>query len=146
VALDEVVPTALATISGIEARVTIDVPPTLPLVRADAGLLERAIANIVANAARFTPVGDDVCIAAVERAGGVELRVVDHGPGLAPADRQRVFEPFQRLGDHASGEGVGLGLSVAKGMVEAMGGTLTVEDTAGGGLTMVLTLGRANGG
>jgi two-component system sensor histidine kinase KdpD len=68
------------------------------------------------------------------------VRVVDSGPGVAAADRERVFAPFQRLGDAPAGQGVGLGLAVARGLTEAMGGTLTAADTPGGGLTMVLEL------
>ena len=73
----------------------------------------------------------------------VELRVIDRGPGIAPDDRDRVFEPFQRFGDRSSSDGVGLGLAVAKGFVEAMGGDLTIEDTPGGGLTMVMSFSEA---
>jgi two-component system sensor histidine kinase KdpD len=76
-------------------------------------------------------------------AGQVELRVVDRGAGVRLADRERVFAPFQRLGDAPAGQGVGLGLAVARGLTEAMGGTLTAEDTPGGGLTMVLSLAAA---
>ena len=70
----------------------------------------------------------------------VELRVIDRGPGIPPSERERVFLPFQRLGDHGSETGVGLGLAVARGFVEAMGGEISVEDTPGGGLTMVIAL------
>jgi two-component system sensor histidine kinase KdpD len=71
----------------------------------------------------------------------VDLRIVDHGPGIPPADRYRIFQPFQRLGDHpTNGTGVGLGLAVARGFVDAMGGEIEVEDTPGGGVTMVLSL------
>jgi signal transduction histidine kinase len=69
----------------------------------------------------------------------LHLRVVDHGPGLPPADRDRVFAPFQRLNDHG-GSGLGLGLAIARGFTEAMSGTLTPSDTAGGGLTMTIDL------
>ena len=68
------------------------------------------------------------------------LFVVDHGPGIPVRDRDRVFEPFQRLGDRTSGDGTGLGLAVAKGFIELMDGELTIEDTPGGGTTMVVTL------
>jgi two-component system sensor histidine kinase KdpD len=73
----------------------------------------------------------------------VELRVVDHGPGVATADRDRLFAPFQRLGDSPAGQGVGLGLAVARGLTEAMAGMLTAEDTPGGGLTLVALLDAA---
>jgi two-component system sensor histidine kinase KdpD len=69
--------------------------------------------------------------------------VADRGPGVPEVDRERVFAPFQRLGDAPAGQGVGLGLAVARGLTEAMGGTLTAEDTPGGGLTMVLSLAPA---
>ncbi|MGH9295062.1 MAG: sensor histidine kinase, partial [Acidimicrobiales bacterium] len=77
-----------------------------------------------------SPEGEPVRLAASTTGGGVELRVSDRGPGIRPADRERVFEAFQRLGDSPRGAGVGLGLAVARGFVEAMGGELYVEDRA----------------
>lgn len=130
VGLDEVVARAVVTLPGRE-RVVLEVPESLPPVRADAGLLERVVANLVDNALRHDP-GDIVV------RGGVGLvEVVDHGPGLA--DVTSAFAPFQRLGDRSSG-GVGLGLAVARGFVEAMGGTITATTTEGGGLTMRVEL------
>ena len=70
----------------------------------------------------------------------VEIRVIDHGPGIPATDHERVFRPFQRLGDRDNTSGVGLGLALARGLVEAMGGELRPEDTPGGGLTMVVTV------
>ena len=70
----------------------------------------------------------------------MELRVIDRGPGIPPADLDRVFAPFQRLGDTDNTTGVGLGLALSRGLTEAMGGTLTPEETPGGGLTMVLSM------
>jgi two-component system sensor histidine kinase KdpD len=139
VGLEEVVAPAL---SGLPpgAAVEVDVPDTLPKVNADPGLLERALANVVENALTFAPAETAVRIEAGAVAGRVDLRVVDRGRGIPVADRERVFLPFQRLGDHPNGAGVGLGLAVAKGFVEAMGGELAVEDTPGGGCTMVLSL------
>jgi two-component system sensor histidine kinase KdpD len=72
--------------------------------------------------------------------GVVDVRVVDRGPGVRSDERARLFVPFQRRGDAAQGEGVGLGLAVARGFVEAMGGVIEVEDTPGGGLTLVIRL------
>jgi two-component system sensor histidine kinase KdpD len=128
---------------GQRGRVTLHSPDDLPPVLADPGLLERVIANLVGNAARHAPTGPiDVRTGAV--AGRVELLVVDRGPGVPQADRERVFAPFQRLGDAPAGQGVGLGLAVARGLAEAMGGTLIAEDTPGCGLTVVLSLAVAD--
>ncbi|MCZ2810128.1 DUF4118 domain-containing protein [Modestobacter sp. VKM Ac-2979] len=121
------------------ARVLVHSPADLPPVLADPGLLERVVANLADNATRHASSGP-VDLRAGAAAGRVELRVVDRGPGVRPADRERVFAPFQRLGDAPGGQGVGLGLAVARGLTEAMGGTLTAEDTPGGGLTMVVSL------
>jgi len=140
IALDEVVPTALATISGLRSPVEVDISPELPLVVADPGLLERAIANLVANADEVTPAASSIRIAASHHGSEVQLRIVDQGPGVPAGERERMFRPFQRLGDASSGSGVGLGLTVAKGIIEAMGGALGTEDTPGGGLTMVISL------
>jgi len=109
-------------------------------VSADAGLLERAVANIVEIALRHSPVGMSVLVSARALRGRVVLRVVDQGPGVKDADKMRIFRAFQRLGDAPAGHGVGLGLAVARGFVEANRGTLEAEDTPGGGLTMVLSL------
>jgi two-component system sensor histidine kinase KdpD len=145
VALDEVVPRALAMLDA--RRVVVDVPEDLPLVRADAGLLERAVANVVENALRHSPAGMSVLVRARLMRDRVVLRVVDQGPGVPDADKQRIFRAFQRLGDTPvrrdqapARPGVGLGLAVARGFVEANDGRLEAEDTPGGGLTMVISL------
>jgi hypothetical protein len=70
----------------------------------------------------------------------VQLRIIDHGPGIPEDQRDHVTLPFQRLGDRSNGTGVGLGLALSRGLIEAMGGTLVPETTPGGGLTMVLML------
>jgi two-component system, OmpR family, sensor histidine kinase KdpD len=138
--LDEVVPMALVGIRDPESAVVLYVPETLPIVAVDKGLLERAVANVVENAVKYSPDGELVTVSASALADRVEVRVVDRGPGIPEEAKDRIFEPFQRYGDAPRGAGVGLGLAVARGFVEAMGGTLTAEDTPGGGLTMVLTL------
>ncbi|MFE6224647.1 MULTISPECIES: sensor histidine kinase KdpD [unclassified Streptomyces] len=141
--LDEVVPMALGGVPDGSAEA--DIPESLPMVEVDKGLLERAVANIVENAVKYSPDGVPVAVGASVLGDRVELRVVDRGPGVPDASKDGIFEPFQRFGDAPRGSGVGLGLAVARGFVEAMGGTLSAEDTPGGGLTMVLTL-RAAGG
>jgi two-component system sensor histidine kinase KdpD len=138
VGLDEVVPAALVGLD--DARLAVDVPETLPRVRADAALLERVVANVVENALSWSPPDASVRIEACATPSTVELNVVDRGPGIPLAQRDEVFRPFQRLGDRSTDTGVGLGLAVARGFVEAMDGTIEVDDTPGGGTTMVISL------
>ncbi|MFK0001726.1 DUF4118 domain-containing protein [Paenarthrobacter sp. NPDC090522] len=147
----EVIP---ASLHGVPAgTVRVDLPANMPEVEADAGMLERVIANIVENAVKYAPNTDIVVVGA---AGGLstvalngrpagELRVIDHGQGVPAANVLQMFQPFQRLDDVPAATGVGLGLAVAKGFIEAMAGTLTAEETPGGGLTMVLRLPLSTG-
>ncbi|WP_328684650.1 ATP-binding protein [Streptomyces sp. NBC_00343] len=134
--LEEVLPMALADVPDVDLRDVESIPPVL----VDPPLLERVIANLAGNAARHTPAGRRVMVTASALGGRVELRVVDRGPGLPTTGRERLFEPFQRLGDTDNTTGLGLGLALARGLTEAMNGTLTPEDTPGGGLTMVVSL------
>jgi two-component system, OmpR family, sensor histidine kinase KdpD len=139
--LEEIAPLALRGLDA--AKVGLDIPDALPLVATDPGLLERAVANLVANALRYSPPGLAPHLVAHTEGDAVYLDVIDHGPGVPETMKQRIFEPFQQLGDQRNNEGVGLGLAVARGFVEATGGTLTAEDTPGGGLTMRLRLQQA---
>ncbi|MBB1258796.1 ATP-binding protein [Streptomyces alkaliterrae] len=136
--LDEVVPRALGGVP--EDSVCLEIPESLALVAVDPGLLERSVANIVENAVKYSPPGERVKVSASRLRDRVELRVTDRGPGVPDSHKERIFEPFQRHGDAPRGAGVGLGLAVARGFAEAMGGSLEAEDTPGGGMTMVLTL------
>ncbi|MEU8456482.1 ATP-binding protein [Streptomyces griseoaurantiacus] len=138
--LDEVIPMALGGIPDPAMTVALDIPETLPMVAVDKGLLERAVANVVENAVKYSAADEPVLVLASAHADRVEVRVVDRGPGVPDEAKDRIFEPFQRYGDAPRGAGVGLGLAVARGFAAAMGGTLDAEDTPGGGLTMVLTL------
>ncbi|NUT34133.1 MAG: DUF4118 domain-containing protein, partial [Hamadaea sp.] len=143
IAVDEVVAAALLHQPESADDIDVDVPDDLPLAYADPGLLERVVANLVANAVRHHPPGTPVLLTGLSTAASVELHVIDRGPGIPEADRERVFAPFQRLGDRTTTGGLGLGLAIARGFTEAMGGTLTASDTSGGGLTMTVVLPRA---
>jgi two-component system, OmpR family, sensor histidine kinase KdpD len=138
--IEEVAPVALR---GLDAAMSlrIAVPDELPLVRADPGLLERVLANLFSNALRHSPPSRPPVLRAFQRAEApqtVVLEVTDHGQGVPDELKSRIFEPFQRL-DHRNA-GVGLGLAVAKGFTEAMGGSIAAADTPGGGLTIRVTL------
>ncbi|WP_280308388.1 sensor histidine kinase KdpD [Nocardia abscessus] len=109
-------------------------------VRADSGLLERVLANLIDNALRHAPHAGTVRITAERTGDRVSIAVVDTGPGVPHGTEEQLFEPFQRLGDRDNTTGVGLGLSVVRGFVEAMGGTVHAEPTPGGGLTMLVDL------
>jgi two-component system, OmpR family, sensor histidine kinase KdpD len=137
--LEEVAPAVVRGLDGGE-RLRLLIPDDLPLVAADPGLLERALANLVSNALRYSPADRPPSL--VARAAGefVRIEVVDHGPGVPDALKMHILRPFQQGGDQRLGSGVGLGLAVAKGFVESMGGRLDVADTSGGGLTMRVDL------
>ncbi|MFD3511658.1 ATP-binding protein [Streptomyces sp. NPDC058657] len=141
--LDEVIPMALVGVP--DDSVHLDIPETLPMVAVDRGLLERAAANLVENAVKYSPGNAPVTVSASALGDRVEVRITDRGPGVPDDSKERIFEPFQRYGDAPRGAGVGLGLAVARGFVESMGGTLSAEDTPGGGMTMVVTLKVAPG-
>jgi two-component system sensor histidine kinase KdpD len=143
--LEEVVQRALVGIGkrstavgrGSIDRVKVEVGGTIAM--ADAGLLERVLANVIDNALHYAP-KSMVRVNAGQVAGRVLINVVDEGPGVAKGAAEQMFEPFQRLGDTDNSTGLGLGLSVAKGFVEAMGGTIAATDTPGGGLTILVDL------
>ena len=136
---EEVVAAAASSI-GIAPleQLVVDVPETLPPIAADPALLERSVANVVANALRHGA-GAPVELHASAGEGVVELAIVDHGPGVPADQHERLFEPFQRLGD-TGGTGVGLGLAVAYGFVTAMHGSIETGETPGGGLTVRISL------
>ncbi len=143
--LEEVVQRALVGIGkrttvfgrGSLDRVKVEVGGTIAM--ADAGLLERVLANVIDNALRYAP-HSMVRVNAGRVGTRVLINVVDEGLGVAKGAAEQMFEPFQRLGDTDNSTGLGLGLSVAKGFVEAMGGTITASDTPGGGLTILVDL------
>lgn len=139
VGLDEIVDAALTNLPPVNTdKIHVDIAMDLPPVSVDSGLAERAVANILANAINWSPTDRPVDVVAGCYNGAVELRIIDRGPGIPKADRGRVFQPFQRLGDAPNGTGVGLGLAVARGFVDHLGGRLALEDTPGGGLTVAV--------
>lgn len=126
------------------APVRVLVPEETPAVLADAGLLERILVNVLANAVRFSPAGIPPRVHAEREGDVVTVSVVDHGPGVPAEQIVDIFVPFQRLGDTDPSTGLGLGLALSRGLAEAMGGELRAEPTQGGGLTVVLTLRAAD--
>lgn len=138
VMVDEIVAGALLSLGGHAVHLRVDVPETLPTVVADPDLLERVVANLVANAVRFDPVQAQVRA----RVNGrhVEIAVADHGPGVPPERWAEMFTAFRRLDDRDGHSGSGLGLAIARGFCDAMGATLAAAETPGGGLTVTIGL------
>jgi two-component system sensor histidine kinase KdpD len=138
--LEEIVSSALDNLDPAARGVAVDIPVSLPEINVDPAILERVIVNLTENALRYSPAGQPPLLTASSLGNRVELRVVDRGPGIPEKDRDRMFVPFQRLGDTDNTTGVGLGLALSRGLTEAMGGELTADDTPGGGLTMTVSL------
>ena len=137
ITIDEVAPVALRGLDD-SANVRLGVPDGMPLVLADPGLLERVLANLFANALHHSPPAQPPALHAHRAGDSVVLEVIDHGPGVPDGLKTEIFEPFRRFDDRKVG--VGLGLAVAKGFTEAMGGAIVAADTPGGGLTVRITL------
>ncbi|HET9022305.1 MAG TPA: ATP-binding protein [Ornithinibacter sp.] len=137
--LGEVVPATVASVTEPE-RVDWTLDPAARVVVADPGLLDRVLGNVVENALRHQPPPGHVRVTTSGIGHRTQVRVVDTGPGVAEDSREQIFLPFQRTGDAPAGDGVGLGLAVARGLAEAMGAEVSAEETPGGGLTMVVDL------
>jgi len=138
-ALREVVDSAKSSLSDPD-RIRTQLADDLPLVCADSGLLDRVLANVLENALHHSPGRREVVVQADQIRQRVEVRIVDRGTGVDDDAKERIFSPFQRGGDVPRGDGVGLGLAVARGLTETMNGTLWAEDTPGGGLTIAIDL------
>lgn len=140
VGVEDVVLPALEELGLGPADVELDLPEEPVQILADPGLLQRVLVNLLANAQRFNPAGQQVVLSVSRFASTADIRIIDTGPGISEQRRGEVFVPFQRLGDTDNQAGLGLGMALSKGFAEGMGGTLDVEDTPGGGATMVITL------
>jgi two-component system, OmpR family, sensor histidine kinase KdpD len=138
--LVEPIRAAIHAVPDAAARTQLVVADHLPHVIADAALVERIVANLLSNALRHSPSDAPVRVVADRVGDLVHLCVIDRGPGIPPSLRSKVLVPFQRLGDESIASGVGLGLSIAQGFVDALHGTLTLDDTPGGGLTVTIGL------
>jgi two-component system, OmpR family, sensor histidine kinase KdpD len=143
--LEEIIARSLGGARPRARAVMVRIPPDLPRVMVDPPIMERVIANLTANALRYSPSGSPPLLTASACGGRVILRIIDHGPGVPEADRDRIFAAFHRLGDTENAIGVGLGLTVSRGLTEAMHGTLDPEETPGGGLTMTISVPAASG-
>jgi two-component system sensor histidine kinase KdpD len=134
VPLEEVLGSALlrldARLQGREVRT--DLPEGLPLVPVDPVLFEQVFVNLLDNAIKYTPAASPVAVSARVFDGELEIEVTDHGPGVAPGEEERIFEKFHR-GAHTGGGGVGLGLPICRGIVQAHGGTIVAQNRKGGG-------------
>ena len=138
--LEEVIGAALERIDKPLAGrpVTVDLPDNLPLVPIDSVSIEQVLVNLLENAAKYTPKGTAIDISARVVVGGVEVFVRDHGPGVPPGEEVKIFEKFHRAADTKGG--VGLGLSICRGIVAAHGGTIRVDAAPGGGARFRFTL------
>lgn len=139
VGVEDVVSGAIKSLKSQTDRIEISIDPELPPIKGDPILLERVIGNLLENALRFNPKDRTITIAAFHVEERIEIRVIDHGPGLSTKEKSKLFTPFQRLGDRDNSTGVGLGLAIVKGFTELMNGHISMEETYQGGLTMVVS-------
>ncbi len=139
--LEEVIGTTLGRLGKQmdDHPLTIHLPPDLPLAPFDSMLIEQVLVNLVENAIKYTPPGSPVEIAASRREQEIVVEVADHGPGLRTGDEERVFDKFYRA-QPASVRGVGLGLTICRGIVQAHGGRIWAENRPEGGAVFRFTL------
>ena len=139
VGIEDAVSGAIKSLKSPTDLIEISIDSELPPIKGDPILLERVIGNLLENALRFNPKDRSITIAAFQVEERIEMRIIDHGPGLSTKDKSRIFTPFQRLGDRDNSTGVGLGLAIVKGFSELMNGRISIEETFQGGLTVVLS-------
>jgi two-component system sensor histidine kinase KdpD len=138
--VEEVVGSALNHLERLLSgrKVSVQLPDGMPMAPMDPILIEQVLVNLVENAVRYTPAGSEIEIRAFGDGRQLTVEVADRGPGIPDAEKDRVFEKFHRLGDPK--RGVGLGLAICRSIIEAHGGTIRVEDRAGGGAAFRFTL------
>jgi len=142
--LDDVVVAALDELGPVASRVETVLADESPAVEADSGQLQRALVNLIENALKYSPPDEPVRVQVGAKGAEATIRVIDHGPGVSLAERDLIFEPFQRGRRATDAPGAGLGLAIARGFAEANGGRVTVESRSGQGATFVLTLAAAS--
>lgn len=141
--VEDAISGAIKALKSNRILADIRIQESLPAINVDPILLERVLVNLIENAIRFNPKDQAIEIEAGCTENGVDIKVIDHGPGVEPKNRGKIFVPFQRLGDRDNTTGVGLGLAIVKGFTELMDGKVSTDETPSGGLTMVLTFGAA---
>lgn len=137
---EDVILPALEELGLGPGDIELELPVESPLFLADVVLLQRVLVNLLSNASHYSGDGEPPVLSVSDFGGRAELRIIDRGPGIPDDRKEQVLLPFQRLGDTDNDAGLGLGMALAKGFVEGMGGRLTLEDTPGGGLTSVVSL------
>lgn len=142
--LDHIIATAMAQLQTVTAnhQLMLNVAHDLPLVNADAQRIAQVLANLVGNAAKYSPLQTSITISAHQVGGMIQIDVIDRGPGIPARERARVFEPFQQLEGQPVNrpKGAGLGLAICKGLVEAHGGRIWVQDRSEPGTIISFTL------
>jgi two-component system, OmpR family, sensor histidine kinase KdpD len=139
-AVDDLVVQALGELGEAGANVVVSFPDDSPAVRVDPHQIQRVIVNVLENAVKYSPPSEPIRVQVQTTGSEVLIRVVDHGPGITAAERDRIFEPFQRGSHDGVAHGAGLGLAIARGFAEANSGRLWTESWQGQGATFVLAL------
>jgi signal transduction histidine kinase/PAS domain-containing protein len=144
VSLKTVIESALVQLQALinDHELVLEIPRELPLIYADGQRIAQVLTNLVGNAAKFSPKGTQIIISTRRSGEMIQVDVADQGPGIPPQDRTRVFESFRQLenGTGSRTKGAGLGLAICKGLIEAHGGMIWVQDRAGPGTVISFTL------
>lgn len=128
-----------------EHRLSLNIPPDLPPVKVDEQRLAQVLTNLVDNASKYAPADSPIAVAAQVTDGFVQIDVIDEGEGIPPEDHASVFEAFRQIHRRPSQKGAGLGLAISKGLIEAHGGRIWIQENAAPGTTVSFTLPIAEG-